>query len=522
MMSSFFAKCRNAPCLVFALVLIWKVALLVLSAQPIPANDAYFYDGAVVNQLLHGGYYNPTLALALPISGTKVFCAYPPLYEALLWVWMSCFGTSAMSAMVLHLVLFAAYAAMVCLILKRLQTPVWCIHFAGIFLVLITFHDRPDSLAHLLGMLSVYAWIRSRRIFNGGSTPRGANCWLWLMALFSVLTFCTSLQIGGIYLVWLWFGMAATTLAGGEAFPLPAMAATVIGPAALMALVKFGFPELWTGFFEHARQTPSVTGWRLPDVTEILKVARTTPGIFWVAIALPWSWFKQHNNVAHPQYARHEFVLLPALLSALAVVAACLFLLTANTVGIANYLQPVIVACFLGFSATIFAGQRWLRLQIICLALAAVLGSVRGIGMSTWGVACAMDVGYPTAVRRVDTELSQLTPGSKVVMSSAFLYGAAKHGELTLIHSDWMEPAKNRLTDVGGMLALKPQKLILTQFDYYRRYQAVLDEVRGNPALGEIHLTNLAKVRPPDAYPAWRRVVQHVSWAPVIVDLTWR
>ena len=355
------------------------------------------------------------------------------------------------------------------------------IHFAGIYLVLITFHDLPDSLAHLLGMLSVYAWIRSRRIFNGGSAAPGANGWLWLMALFSVLTFCTSLQIGGIYLVWLWFGMLTTTLAGGEPFPLPPMAATVIAPAALVALVKLAFPELWAGFLEHARQTPSYTGWRLPNWTEMAKVARTTPGIFWVAIALPWSWFKQHNNVEHRQYARLEFVLVPALLGALGIMAASLFVLTANTVGIANYLQPVIVACFLGFCATIFAGQRWLRVQIACLALAAVLGSVRGIGMSTWGLACAADVGYPTAVRRVDTELSQLAPGSKVVMLSAFLYEAAKHGELTLIHSDWMEPAKTRLTDVDGLLALKPQKLILTQFDYYRRYRAVLDEVREIP-----------------------------------------
>ena len=105
MIKRFFAR----PSAVFALVYAWKIALLVFSSQPIPSNDAFFYDGPVVNFLLHGKYANPSLALALPISGTEVFCAYPPLYQALLLGWMSLFGTSVISAMVLHLVLFGMY-----------------------------------------------------------------------------------------------------------------------------------------------------------------------------------------------------------------------------------------------------------------------------------------------------------------------------------------------------------------------------------------------------------------------------
>ena len=39
-----------------ALVFAWKIILLLFTAQPIPANDAFFFDGAVVNFLLNGHY----------------------------------------------------------------------------------------------------------------------------------------------------------------------------------------------------------------------------------------------------------------------------------------------------------------------------------------------------------------------------------------------------------------------------------------------------------------------------------
>jgi hypothetical protein len=38
----------------------------------------------------------------------------------------------------------------------------------------------------------------------------------------------------------------------------------------------------------------------------------------------------------------------------------------------------------------------------------------------------------------------------------------------------------------------------------------------------EVQVRNLAALRPPDAIPALQRVVQHISWAPVIVDLHWK
>src|SRR5215813_3272273 len=98
-MLPFLAKWRNAPWLVFALVVAWKIVLFAVSAQPVPANDAFFYDGAVVNKLLGGGYCNPPIAEALSISGREVFSAYPPLYQGALYLWMTICGTSVLSAM---------------------------------------------------------------------------------------------------------------------------------------------------------------------------------------------------------------------------------------------------------------------------------------------------------------------------------------------------------------------------------------------------------------------------------------
>src|SRR4029434_7281926 len=104
----------------------------------------FFYDGPVVNFLLHGRYVNPALALALPISGTQVFSAYPPLHQFVLLLWMTVFGTSALSAVWFHVILVGIYMLLVLQILRHLNTPTWCIHVAGASLLTLTFHDRPD------------------------------------------------------------------------------------------------------------------------------------------------------------------------------------------------------------------------------------------------------------------------------------------------------------------------------------------------------------------------------------------
>jgi len=243
-LSSAIANCLQRSGFVFALVFAWKIALLVATVQPVPANDSYFYDGAVVNLLNGGGYCNPSLALALPISGTEVFCAYPPAYQAVLWAWMSVIGTSEVAAMTLHMFLFGLYLLVLLEIFRRLKTPARWINLAGLFLFVITFQDRPDSLAHVLGALAVLGWVRSR---ENPSRALGGR-WDWLAAAFVVAALCTSLQLGGVYLCLIWLLSLMTLLVRREKVAWVPLFATALIPLALIAMVKLGYPRLWLGF----------------------------------------------------------------------------------------------------------------------------------------------------------------------------------------------------------------------------------------------------------------------------------
>ena len=507
------------PGITFALVLVWKVALLLFTAQPVPANDSFFYDGPVVNYLLHGKYCNPSLALVLPISGNEVFCAYPPLYQVALLGWMSLFGTSALSAMWLHLLLFAGYALVLLKILQRLKTPSVGVNLAGLFLFSITFHDRPDSLAHLFGVLVIYAVVRS---WGGGIESR-ANRWAWGASALVVLTLCTSLQIGGFYLALAWLLMLAGARVANDKFPFVPMALSLVLPAGLVALVKFGYPHLWTGFAEHARLTPTLTGLRLPHLTDILKMIRTVPGVLMVAALLPWI-LRRHQRFDWSGSARLVVMTLAGTTMALAVVVASLFVFTPNMVQIANYVQPSVVGTFLALVIARQPGSK-LPCKFTALLLAlALLVSVRAIGMTTWGVACATDLGFSAARERVRQELQNLPAGSTVTVSSAYLYDAARRGDLRWIHSDW--PAKpnyaNPNWERDALLALKPAKLVITQFDYYRRYEAVLAALTNRTESVTFQVQNTAGVPAPDSFRALQKVVQHVSWAPVVVDFSWK
>ncbi|HXJ12118.1 MAG TPA: hypothetical protein VNH19_07585, partial [Candidatus Limnocylindrales bacterium] len=390
---------RNRAWLVFALVFCWKVALLLFAAEPIPANDAFFYDGAVVHQLLHGGYYNPPISEAFPILGTQVFSAYPPLHQVALKGWMSIFGVSAFSAMAMHVFLFGIYMLVMLGIFRQLLTPAWCQQIGGTFLLLITFHDRPDTLAHVFGMLTVYAWVRSRPILSGKTVFDVSTRWTWLMVLFSLLTLCTSLQIGTVYFCWVWLGTAAACYFGNARFPLLSLAVNLIVPVSLAMLVKKGFPVVWAGFQENVQQTNFLSGLRAPELSELAKVVRTAPGVLLTAVLLPVAFLSCRANFRTAPGIRNLIVLLPGLLGATGIAIASLFVLASNTVGtIACYMQPLIVICFLAVLGEVFAEQRWRRLQVSLLMLAMLGGSVRAIGMSTWGIACAQDVSYWKAI----------------------------------------------------------------------------------------------------------------------------
>jgi len=508
--------------LVFALVFAWKVALLVFSAQPIPANDSFFYDGAVVHFLDQGGYFNPAVALARPISGTEVFSAYPPFYQAVLLAWMSVFGASALSAMWMHLVLFGLYLLAVLAIFRRLAAPGWCVNLAGLFLLSLTFHDRPDSLAHVLGMLGIYAWVRARSSSTPPAGNSGANLWLWLATAFGVLTLCTSLQIGGVYFGWLWLATLMDCLVSRRRFPLLPMTALVLVPAALVALVRFGYPQLWRGFMENVKDNPSLTGWHVPVFVELLKIGRNVPGILAVAVVVLALAARKRWWTAPETWDKGKVIFVSGMVAALLVVGGSLSCVTPNWIIMASYLQPLLAGLFFVVVGAFFT-ERARVLAILFLAvLPACLGSIRAVGMSTWGLACAADVSYPAALERVRAELQAVSANGKVLVSSAYLYEAGRWTNGVWIHSDYPTAPGSGQKFAEALQRLKVRKLVLTQFDYYRRYKMVLADLQASRVPVEITVENTARVRAPDSYERFQQVVQHISWAPVIVTLTWK
>jgi hypothetical protein len=514
-------RLAERPGLVFGLVFAWKVLLLILTAQPVPANDAFFYDGAVVNYLLHGKYVNPSLAEVLPISGNEVFSAYPPLYQLLLLGWMSAFGTSALAAMWLHVVLLGGYMLVVLEIFRRLNVSSPCASLAGLFLLSITFHDRPDTLAHLLGALAIYA--AARHVTESLLLSRSAQKWSWLAAALLLLTLCTSLQIGALYL--LWAGLIAFTAAWlyRMRFPWAPMLTLTATVGGLIALVRFGFPLLWEGFQEHAKITPSFTGWRLPEINELLKLVRTAPGILLAGVIM--AVFAARKRLNREELARSPRALMAmtGALSALALIGATLLIITANAVHIANYLQPIIVGCFLAFLVSGSGSEKPGRLHFAWFLVAVGLVSVRAVGMTTWGVACSVDAGYRDSIQLVRQQLDSTAPGSTVLLSSAYLYEGAHRSDLRWLHADWPGNAAHgeSTREDDALIQLKPARLIVTQFDYYRRYEEVLNRLQHRPEVGSLKIHQTARMPSPDSIRSFRRVVQHLAWAPVVVEFSW-
>jgi hypothetical protein len=502
------------PGLLFVFVFAFKLALLIFTSQPVPANDAFFYDGPVVNYLLNGKYTNPSLALTLPISGQEFFSAYPPLYQALLMGWMNLAGTSALSAMWLHLFLFGGYMLVLFALLRRLAVPIWALHIAAAFLLTIPTHDRPDSLGHLLGIVGIYAWL------CGSDSKR--QHWTWVAAGVGILGFFTGPVLGALYLSILGCLIVGTAWTFKDLrFALP-IAAMLLVPAIIVYAIAQWRPELWVGFMEHARQTPSLSKLHPPQIAELIKIVRTTPGILAVA-ALTSVYVVQLRR----RGVRFEPNILLAgsvtLLASIGVVLACLLALTANFVHVTAYFQPIVVGCCLTAFVPTFQLRRQQLVQGLFWSLALFAG-IRSIGQATWGVACAADVNYSKALSIVQRETDSVPDARVVVYSSAFLYEAARHTNVNWIHSDWLGPIKRGETFSfpDAVIKLKPAKLILTQFDYYRRYDKVVAELRAKPELVEISISDAARVRPPDSYPSLQRVTQHVSWAPIVISFRWK
>ena len=290
--------------------------------------------------------------------------------------------------------------------------------------------------------------------------------------------------------------------------------------AGLVALVKFGYPHLWEGFREHVKITPSVTGWRIPLLSEVLKSLRASPGILLTLGAV--TMFVPRENIRErlansPQL----FIACCGALASLALIAGSLFILSPNTVHSTSYLQPVIVGCFLAVLAGGIGEWKFGKVSQAIFVAAAMLVSIRAIGMTTWGVLSARDVSYASAIARVNEELDSVPASRTVFVSAAYLYDTAKRTNMTWLHSDWPLPTERYNHGLGPLTELRPAKIILTQFDYYRRYEGPLAQFRRARGDVDVEITNLARVQSPDAIPATRQIVQHISWAPVVVTFTW-
>jgi hypothetical protein len=507
---------RSQPAFILALVLLWRVLLLVFTVQPIPANDAFGYDGAVVN-FLHGGRYcNPGFALILPISGRELYVTYPPLYQGVLLGWMKLFGTTVVSSMALHLALFAGAGFLTLAILKKYFPAAAGAGLVVLLLFGFTFGDRPESLAYIFGLGAL--WLVLRQITETAFQPLPALAllgMLWLTLYTSAIVGAYFFGVGFLACAaacrwrrnWLWF--------------TPFIGAAVLFAVVTVWIARFE-PLWWAGFMESARQqSVMATGLHPPSVTDLVKLIRTAPVFLLGAAALPFIVARRREIFSQPS----AWLALSVGIFAMGwvILAVSVTLLAANYVNYVGFTQILLGAALLVLAQKYFpAREKLLRAGLV---LAVLLVSVRAIGLTTWGAACAWKNSYQATEADLRTELAPYVNSDRpVLISSAFLYQAVDMGVKNPIHSDWYfdHAAWTNNAQINGLIRWQPPRLVLTQFDYYRGFEAPLEQLRQRPDLVAIRVRDLARVRSPDAIPAMRRIVQHLSWAPVIVDLDWK
>lgn len=509
--------------LVLAAVLLWRVALLVFTMQPIPANDAFGYDGAVIH-FLHGGHYcNPSFALMFPISGREVYSGYPPLYEAGLLLWMKVFGTSLLAAMTFHLVLFAASAWLTLALVQRFFPPAGRSAWAALLLFGFTFGDRPESLAYVFGLASL--WLVTRQIQAELGTPNlapGSRVRAAALTFTLFLGLYTSTIVGAYF-----FGIGFLACAAAWwwrrrwSWFVPFAGATALFAVVTLAIIKLE-PLWWAGFMESARQqSVSTSGFHRPHALDLIKLVRTAPVFLLGLGVLPLVLYRRQELIATPS----AWLALSAgiLLMGWILLGASVTLLAATYVSYVGFSQILLAAGLLAWCQQHCPHKlTWLQAG---LAGCILLVSVRAIGISTWGVACAAKNSYASTRTILDAELAPFVHTNQpVLISSAYLYRAAELGVLNPVHGDWYFDHAHWTNgaQAAGLIRCQPPKLVVTQFDYYRGFAAVLAQLRERPDLVDVQVRNLAAVPPPDASDTFQRVIQHVSWAPVLVDLHWK
>jgi hypothetical protein len=507
----------RSPWFALGLILFWRLGLLIFTAQPIPANDSFLFDGGVINWLQHGQYRNPSLVEAYPISGLLIYSTYPPIYQGVLLLWMSVFGTGVFAAMAMHFLMFSTGAFLVVRILKKTFPVNQNYALAVLFLTGITFNDRPEDLGHIFGLAAL--WLAVRHL--GGKTGTlAAEAGITICLLCSLYT---SPIVGAFY-----FGCTFSVLAVAWFFTrrisMFSFVAVVILFAFITLFIMRVHPLWWRGFLENARTTPAVGGFRRPSVPDLLKMIRAAPVFLLAAVALPFLLAHRRKTLAvekeNPVWLS---LTIGVALMGLILLAAAMLFLSPNYVSYGLYVQALLAAGLFTLARGLEPKiRRGFSVLLICSVL---LVSVRLVGISSWGISCATDVSYGRADKIVRAELEPFADSdARIVLSSAFLYRAAQMDVRAAVHADWLRD--KRIDEPDGdfkaLVRLRPPKLILTQFDYYRAYQAVVGELRQHPELVSVRVNDTAKIPPPDAVPAFSRVVQHISWAPVIVDLSWK
>jgi len=77
------------------------------------------------------------------------------------------------------------------------------------------------------------------------------------------------------------------------------------------------------------------------------------------------------------------------------------------------------------------------------------------------------------------------------------------------------------LSRADAVVAARPARMILTAFDRYRFYGEALPELQTRTNVVEVRIESTGRVPVPDASPRLQRVLQHIAWAPVLVELKW-
>ena len=494
-------------CWVFPAAVVWKLGLAFAFALPPPANDAFFFDGAVVNWLLHGRYVNPSIGRVFPTSATEFFSAYLPGYQAVLAPWMWLFGPTVEASLGLHCTLFSVYALLALAVVRRAGVPALAANVGGCFLFGLTFHDRPDSVAHVVGLLAFWLWTTPDAARAGRGRALGAVC--------AVLSLATSLHIGAMYSAMLW-GHAALR-AKKLGWPWRSMLAVAIVPILLATLVIKGSPTAWQGFQE-SLITQSSTRFRLPTLDEILRAARNTPGLIVVTVFLFIDMVRRRPALRSDEATTSAVASFGALLVAADfAILASLFVAPPYYVAIAAYPQIVVVALWVWLRTPLSstAGAVMRSARAVALPGAIALVALRAVALATWGVLCATDVGKVDAIAEVRRTIDSLPDRAEVIVSSAYLYDLAGQQRVNTIHTDWI----GRYGEPGGA---HPVAFVLTPFDYYRRFRRELAAMQAKNQIKSLTVREKRRWPVPDETPSLQRVVQHLSWAPVIVRVEWR